>query len=269
MTGSRVFYTSFYSKNFPRMRGLFCGENVVPLTVIPFFSKLWSFFRYYKKSTNLVNFLPTIYFYKIFLKKFLGFILNFSIITALIFVFFYYYPMISDKVWSILNYGNQNVATEIIKEKQVETVIENQYVPEFDSSLPEGKWIKIPKIGVNSVLQRTNDSDKALSVGVWMAPDYGEVGDLEMPVIVAAHRFGFKWWWQDDYYKKNSFYYLPDLEVGDEIELIKDKKKWVYEVYAKEEGKEITDYKADMILYTCKFLNSPIRHFVYTRLKTN
>lgn len=100
-----------------------------------------------------------------------------------------------------------------------------------------------------------------------MAPDYGKPGDeYNLPIILAAHRFGWDWWWQTDYWKYHSFYNLPELEPGDMVEIIADQRKWIYEIYAGEQGEEITDYEANLILYTCKFLNSPLRHFRYARL---
>ena len=140
-------------------------------------------------------------------------------------------------------------------------------LPPKSDSLPEGNWLVIPRIGVRTEIRPTADPAEALQNGVWMAPDYGKPGDeFDLPIILAAHRFGWDWWWQTDYWKYHSFYNLPDVQPGDLIEVIADKRKWVYEVYAGEEGQEITDYDADMILYTCKFLNSPVRHFRYARL---
>lgn len=139
-------------------------------------------------------------------------------------------------------------------------------LPPQDMTLPEGRWLIIPRIGVRTELQETEDSEDALATGVWMVPDFGDPGSTDVPLILAAHRFGWKWWWQDDYWRYHSFYLLPDTEPGDLVEVIDDHRKYVYEIYAGEEGDEITDYDADLILYTCKFLNSPIRHFRYARL---
>lgn len=140
------------------------------------------------------------------------------------------------------------------------------YEPPFNPELPEGDWIIIPRIGVRTELRKTVDPEEALQEGVWWVPDWGDPGDTEEPLIAAAHRYGWDWWWQSDYWKYNSFYLLPDTQPGDRIEVISGQRKWVYEIYAGEEGEEITDYTADMILYTCKFLQSPVRHFRYARL---
>lgn len=140
------------------------------------------------------------------------------------------------------------------------------YQPPVDTTLPEGRWISIPRIGVRTELLESTKSDEALDKGVWMVPGYGQPGDQSQPLIVAAHRYGWNWWWKGDYWKYHSFYLLPELEPGDRVEIIAGQRKWVYEIYAGGEGEEITDYEADLILYTCKFLNSPVRHFRYARL---
>ena len=141
-----------------------------------------------------------------------------------------------------------------------------KYEPPFDPSLPEGTWITIPKIGVNTEAQATVDPNEALDTGVWLVPDFGRPGDTEYPIIMAAHRFGWQSWWQSGYWKENSFYLLTDTEVGDRVEIVYEQRKWTYEIYGVEEGAEISDYDADLILYTCKFLNSPERYFRYARL---
>jgi sortase (surface protein transpeptidase) len=140
------------------------------------------------------------------------------------------------------------------------------YEPPYNPDLPAGNWLVIPRIGIRSELQQGTDSAKALEAGLWQVPDFGKAGSRDMPMIVAGHRYGWDWWWKTDYWKYHSFYLLPKLEVGDQIEVIADQRKWVYQVYAGEEGTEITDYSADLILYTCKDLSSPIRFFRYARL---
>lgn len=139
-------------------------------------------------------------------------------------------------------------------------------LPPQDPTLPTGTWLSIPRIGVRTELKPGEDQETALKNGVWLVPEYGRPGDVTQPVILAAHRYGWQWWWQTDYWKYHSFYNLPELEPGDIVEVIDDQRKYYYEIYAGEEGEEITDYSADMILYTCKFLSSPLRHFRYARI---
>ena len=150
---------------------------------------------------------------------------------------------------------------------QTETPTEQiNTLPPQDLTLPEGLWLTIPRIGVRTQPQATETEDEALQTGVWLVPDFGRPGDRTQPIIMAAHRFGWQWWWQTDYWQYHSFYKLPETEPGDIVEVMYDQRKFYYEIYAGEEGEEITDYSADLILYTCKFLNSPVRHFRYARL---
>ncbi len=158
----------------------------------------------------------------------------------------------------------------LLGESTVPAVVEEvqKYEPPFDETLPLGTWISIPTIGVDTQAHPTIDPNEALNTGVWLVPDFGVPGS-EDPIIMAAHRFGWQSWWQDDYWRKNSFYLLTETTVGDRIEVIHEQRKWIYEIYSGEENTEITDYDADLILYTCKFLNSPIRYFRYARLVEN
>ncbi len=148
----------------------------------------------------------------------------------------------------------------------LQTKSETQSLPNQDEALPEGDWVIIPEIGVKTNFSASENADEALKNGVWLSPEYGKPGDTGLPIILAAHRFGWSSWWQSDYGKLNSFYYLPDTKPGTIVELISDKRKWQFEIFAGEEGEEITRYDADLILYTCKHLSSPIRHIRYARL---
>jgi sortase (surface protein transpeptidase) len=141
-------------------------------------------------------------------------------------------------------------------------------LPAYDETLPDGTWLIIPRIGVRTEILEGETSDEALSKGVWRVPDFGEPGDTTKPIILAAHRYGYLSWWQknSEYWRYHSFYLLPNLEPGDLVEVISQKRKYLYEIYAGEEGTEISDYNADMILYTCKFLNADTRFFRYARL---
>ena len=140
-----------------------------------------------------------------------------------------------------------------------------------DVSLPEGHYLTIPSIGVDTVIWEApyTDYETALKKGVWRVPDFATPADYvassNHPVILAAHRFGYLDWSQD-FRLKNSFYNLPNIKAGDKIRIIWDQHAYVYEVQALTEGTEITDYSADLILYTCKFLISPVRYFVYAKL---
>ena len=139
--------------------------------------------------------------------------------------------------------------------------------PEFNPALPTGEWIRADKIGLNGRIHSDADVEKALAEGVVQISGYGEVGvNNGLPVILAAHRFGYKWWWKSNYARENSFYYLPELQMGDRVAIVKDQRKWYYEIYDSYEGTEIDSYQADLILYTCRYLNADVRYFKYARL---
>jgi sortase (surface protein transpeptidase) len=95
-----------------------------------------------------------------------------------------------------------------------------------------------------------------------MSPDYGQPDKNDLPIIVAAHRFGYVYWDRETR-NRVSFFRLPDTKVGDEIEIIWNQRRYVYEIYAEDESTYIKDYEADLILYTCKYFNSPQRIFRY------
>ncbi|PIR58694.1 MAG: hypothetical protein COU69_04250 [Candidatus Pacebacteria bacterium CG10_big_fil_rev_8_21_14_0_10_56_10] len=138
--------------------------------------------------------------------------------------------------------------------------------PPVNPTLPAGSWVSIPRIGVRTQLRETENPEEALNKGVWKVPGYGGPGDRHQPLILVSHRFGWDSWWQSDYWRYHSFYQLPELEEGDVVEVIADQRKWLYRIYDGEEGSQISSYDADLILYTCKFLNSPVRHFRYAKL---
>jgi sortase (surface protein transpeptidase) len=139
-------------------------------------------------------------------------------------------------------------------------------LPPFDPSLPNENRLIIKKIGVNAKIQEGENSDKALQRGPWRVSDFGlpTYQDAEyFPMIIASHRWGAIGWSSEER-KNKSFYKLPNLEVGDRVEIIWNKRKYIYEIYKAEESTQITDYESDLILYTCKLIwDSPVRIFRY------
>lgn len=137
-------------------------------------------------------------------------------------------------------------------------------LPEQDVSLPGGHYLTIPKINLDTVIWEAPESEyeSAIRKGVWRVPDLHDPMDGGQPVLLVAHRFGYLEW-TNEYRRKNSFFNLPKLEPGDEIEIIWDQRRFVYKVTEVVEGEKIPSYDADLILYTCKFLVSPVRIFVY------
>lgn len=141
------------------------------------------------------------------------------------------------------------------------------YEPPFDPKLPAANHFSIPAIGVDTDIQEATleGYEDALRKGVWRVTDFGAPTGSGKPVILAAHRFGYLAW-TNSFRHKNSFFNLPKVKEGDVVSLVWRQRKYMYEVYATGGGTEISDYSADLILYTCETLTGKERIFVYARL---
>lgn len=141
-----------------------------------------------------------------------------------------------------------------------ENVISN--IPPIDPALPEGLFVIIPKIGVESPISTSRDYNDGLEKGSWIVSNYGTPEKTELPIILAAHRFGYSSW-STEKRNKISYFNLPNTGDEDEVYIYWNQRKYKYRIYKAEESTYISDYTADLILYTCKFFNSPIRIFRY------
>lgn len=141
------------------------------------------------------------------------------------------------------------------------------YQPPRDETLPDGNWLIIDSIGIKTQIieEPVENYEAAFRQGVWRVPDFGTPEARKLPSILVAHRFGYLAW-TNQFRRENSFFNLPKLAIGDQIEIIWDKRRYVYEVYEEGEGEQISQYTADLILYTCKFLENTTRIFRYARL---
>lgn len=135
-------------------------------------------------------------------------------------------------------------------------------LPDIDPSLPKENGLIIDKIGVKGIIHEGTDWENILRTGIWRVPDFGTPVDNSMPIIIAAHRWGYLDW-SAAFRKLNSFYSLPNLAVGDTIKIVWDQRPYEYKVYSVSTGTTITEYNANLILYTCQLWNSPVRFFVY------
>jgi sortase (surface protein transpeptidase) len=179
-----------------------------------------------------------------------------------------YAPEISGFVRSV----SEQAANYQLSGKEVETLSNQdagpaEYQPAFDPKLPKENKIIINSIGIDSVIQEAtyDNSEEALKKGVWRASDFGSPEDRKMPTIFAAHRYGYlAWSW--NFRKTSSFMNLPKLKIGDTVTIIWNQRKYVYEIYSEDKGEELTDYTADLVLYTCESLTGPVRIFKYAKL---
>jgi sortase (surface protein transpeptidase) len=138
-------------------------------------------------------------------------------------------------------------------------------LPDIDPSLPKENGLIIDKIGVKGLIHEGTDWEKLLKLGVWRVPEFGTPEDNTFPIILAAHRWGYLDW-SAAFRKLNSFYSLPKLAVGDTIKVIWGQRPYEYKVYSVSTGTKITEYNANLILYTCQLWNSPVRFFVYANM---
>jgi len=160
----------------------------------------------------------------------------------------------------------EKITKEVLNIEKVQRENENtgHTVPPIQENLPDGYWVLIPSINVDSPVSSNKDYRKALVNGTWIVPDFGTPEQDSLPIILAAHRFGYSNWSRDTR-NKISFFNLPNTEIGDVISIYWNKREYIYKIYGKEESVNISDYNADLILYTCKYFNSPIRIFRYAQ----
>lgn len=206
------------------------------------------------------------------IKKSSGFIIKVVKLTAVLGIIFLLASFLPAVWYNIVSGGAQKISQLLAKPQIKNDALKYKekkvdYQPQIDSSLSFESKLKIPSIRVDTKLHEAvlDNYESALKLGVWRVSDFGNPYDRSKPIILAAHRYGYLAW-SNFYRRLNSFYNLPKLKVGDIVEIDWQQRKYVYAVYAESKGEEITDYSADLILYTCETLNSPIRIFKYARL---
>lgn len=182
---------------------------------------------------------------------------------------------VSPYIWYRINpnavNNDEDKIVKVVTQEEIpaegETPPEEKKVPPFNPNLPQGYFVLIPSIGVNSPITATKEYKKALLKGTWIVSDFGTPELDELPIILAAHRFGYTSWSNE---KRNliSFFNLPKTSVGDKVSIYWNQREYTYEIYSLEESTYISDYTADLILYTCKYYNSPERIFRYAN-RTN
>lgn len=140
-------------------------------------------------------------------------------------------------------------------------------LPAFNPALPKTNQLAIPSIGVKTVIEEATygNYESALKKGVWRVSDFGQPDKTGAPIILAAHRFGYIAW-SNSYRHYNSFYNLPKVKVGDTVNIVWQQRQYTYGVYKTENATAISDYSADLILYTCESLSGEERIFVYAKL---
>lgn len=177
-----------------------------------------------------------------------------------------FFPEYTDRVATALGQTAQversGFGDELYQEQKV---VKPLYAPAYDPSLPDGNWLIIDKIGINTPIREAIDWEEALRYGVWRAYQFATPDVRDDAVVLAAHRFGYLSW-SNTYRRTNSFFNLPKLEVGDQIQLVWEKRLYTYEVYEGYTDTVLRDFDADLILFTCEVLNSDRRIIRKARL---
>jgi len=137
-------------------------------------------------------------------------------------------------------------------------------LPAFNPSLPLENGLIIDSIGVRGEIHPGENWQEILQQGIWQVPNFGTPEQDQTPTILAAHRWGYLSW-TNTFRHLNSFYNLPKLKTGDQITINWNQRQYLYQIYAEEVSEQITDYSADLILYTCQLWNSPLRIIKYAK----
>lgn len=152
-----------------------------------------------------------------------------------------------------------------IYQPSAETTQKPFSLPQLNLSLPQNNGLIIEKIGVKGEIHEGENWEEILKDGIWRVPNFPTPSeDSSLPVIIAAHRWGYLNW-TNSFRTLNSFYRLPSLKVGEKIKINWEQRQYEYIIYSTSTGTQITDYSADLILYTCQLWNSPERFFVYAK----
>lgn len=181
--------------------------------------------------------------------------------TGIILFLIYFTPIVFNYFKYKLSSSEVNKLTEASQNATARNL------PSFNPLLPKVNKLSIPSIGVDTDIEEAtyDNYESALKKGVWRVSNFGEPNETGVPIILAAHRFGYLAW-TNSYRHYNSFYNLPKVKEGDTVTIDWQQREYTYGVYRVETGKEITDYSADVILYTCESLSGEERIFVYAKL---
>lgn len=168
-------------------------------------------------------------------------------------------------ILSFMDFGLSGEEVKELNESGLSPVVRN--LPPINPLLPKENWLTVSSVGVDTLIGEAtlDDYEMALKNGVWRVSDFGQPDKEGAPVILAAHRFGYLAW-TNTFRRKSSFYNLPKVKIGDVVTVVWQQREYRYGVYKTETAKEITDYTADLILYTCVSLSGDDRIFVYAKL---
>lgn len=198
-------------------------------------------------------------------RRFRGFFLGIGLTLWALATIFAFLPMLPHILYRLspgtpTNLANAIGTTQIPVDS---SLITRSSLPDQDPSLPKENYLFIPRIGVAGLIHEGSDWEKILQTGIWRVPEFA-TPESGHPVILASHRWGYLAW-SSAFRRANSFYSLPNLKVGDEINITWNQRQYKYTVAKTESAENLSDYSSDLILYTCQLWNSPIRIIVYAK----
>lgn len=124
-----------------------------------------------------------------------------------------------------------------------------------------GANLKVSSIGIDTTIYESYLEEQALEEGVWRMPQYGTPADTSQPTVLASHRWGqesLDW----RYRNQHRFLNLTNVETGDLIEIDWNGEAYKYRITGYDEATYLTRTD-DLILITCKYLESDTRIIVY------
>lgn len=164
---------------------------------------------------------------------------------------------------------SQMILTSLPEQDKMATV-STKIKPKYNLNLPAGQWLQIESVGIDAQIATSDDlNDKKtvnglLDKGIYAYPDFSEYGSQTKPVILAGHHYNM---WTSVSKDTQSFQKLDQVQVGDIVTIVDNQKQWTYQIYKIEQATQISEDKADLIMYTCVFWwDSELRLFVYGQL---
>lgn len=223
------------------------------------------------------------------LSRFLDFLLNFMMTLSILVTLLYFLPGVLDRVnvKKLSLGGEASVAQETVAASSVSTndvlVSPNtqwqqpmpedrshRVAPVYDLSLPEGRWVISEEVGIkapiytNANVEDTKEIDAILDRGIYLYPEYDNIGWSGREVILAGHHYNMN---VSETKSAQSFQNLEKLKVGDRVQIVDDYKIWTYEIYKVEQSTEISEQNPDLMMYTCIYWwDAKLRLFVYGKI---
>ena len=102
---------------------------------------------------------------------------------------FFSFVLVATPIWPYVWYRinpnqTKNDIENITKEVSNKQITSKQQtlldIPSIDNSLPEGKFVIIPKISVESPISTSTDYEGGLKQGTWIVPNYGTPENLSL-----------------------------------------------------------------------------------------